>query len=313
MVRRDGILMFIASLVISLLLWLQVQPLFDPGKEREFQAPLEVEGLPESLMVVNLPEAVTLVASGATADLDRLNARSVKAYVDLRRVQPGTNTVLVQVNAPVASDITLRARTVRLSITVERVAESQQPVQFESSGVPPEEYIFDGASMLPDTVTVRGPASLLPRVKRVRVLLDLSRIRPSGTYPLPVEILDESNRPVPWLTANPPQVTVSPAVAPAPAARSVLITPSWSGQPAFGFQVTQYEIRPMQVRVKGESRELSSITTVETEPIPIEGAKQDITLRVRLRLPSGLTSDTKEVRVVVRIAPAPTSPSPINP
>jgi len=307
-IRRENILIAIGSFFIAILLWLQVQPLFDPDKEREFQVPLEVEGLPDRLMVTNAPEAVTLVASGTASDLDRLTAQNVRAYVDLRRVEPGNNTLLVQVSAPITSKIMLRARTVRITINVERIEEMKQQVQFATSGLPPEEYLFDGASMLPETVTVRGPASLIPRVKTVRVLLDLSRVRPSGSYPLPVEILDESGKPVPWMTAEPESVTVSPAVAPAPAARSVLITPTWEGQPAFGYEVTSYEIRPMQARVKGESGELSAITTIATEPISLAGAKSDISVRVPLRVPAGITPDVREVRVLVRISLGATTP-----
>ena len=307
--KRENVLIAIGSLILSLLLWLQLQPLFDPDKEREFQVPLEIEGLPETLMVTNGPVAVTLVASGTTSDLDRLTAQSVRAYIDLRRVEPGNNTVLVQVSAPITSNITLRARTVRLNINVERVEETRQQVQFETTGVPPAEYLFDGASILPESVVVRGPASLIPRVKMVRVLLDLSRIRPSGTYPLPVEILDETGKPVPWMTCEPVNVSVSPAVAPAPAARSVLITPTWTGQPSFGYEVVSYEIRPMQAKLKGESRDLSSITTIATEPISLEGATADLNLRVKLKVPEGVSPDVREVRVVVKIAKAPTSPN----
>ena len=308
MIRRENFLIGIGSVVIALLLWLQVQPLFDPDKEREFQVPLETEGLPDQFMVTNAPEAVTLVASGTTSDLDRLNAQNVRAYIDLKRVEPGNNTLLVQVSAPISSSINLRARTIRITINVEKIEETRQQVQFQTSGVPPEEYLFDGASILPEAVVVRGPASLVPRVKMARVLLDFSRIRPSGTYPLPIEILDEDGKPVPWMTAEPATVSVSPAVAPAPAARSVLITPTWIGQPAFGYEVTSYEIRPTQARLRGESQDLSSITTLATEPISLQGAKSDINATVRLRVPDGLTPDVREVRVTVTIRPAATPP-----
>jgi YbbR domain-containing protein len=80
------------------------------------------------------------------------------------------------------------------------------------------------------------------------------------------------------------------------------VTPVFTGQPAFGYRVTGYSVSPNEIATSGESSDVSSMTTVDTEPISLEGLTSDRTFRVRLRLAEGLTSTVgDEVTVTVRV------------
>lgn len=312
-IKRDNVLLAVAAFVIAVMLRLSLQPLFQPGRERELQVPLELLALPSNLAAVRPPATVKLLASGTADDLDNLDAKAIMASIDLSQARVGTAAYAVTVAAPTTGRVSVQARPATIRLTIERVRTVERRIEVEPSGLPPTEYVFDGASVQPETVTVSGAESLLPRAVRARVILDLGQVRPSGTFVVPVEVLDSENRPVPGLRAEPSSVTVSPAVAAAPARRRLLVVPTWKGQPEFGYRVVRYDIRPSQLSVRGDSGALARVTSLETDPIDLTGLKANAERTVRVLLPDGLRVEgqpTVTVVITVGADPQGSAPSP---
>ena len=300
--KISNVLAFIASLLIAMVLWLNVQPLNEPGKERELQVKMDLRDLPDGLVVVQPPESVIVFASGSSDDLERLDSREVQAFIDLEQAKPGEQDYEVMVTGPLGRRIQLRARRPQLRLDIERIARNDREIVLEPTGVPPAEYVYDGATIMPSQVTISGPESAVARAARVRVLLDLSRVGPNSNFTLHAEVLDQEGKPIPLIECDPPTVQVIPAVASAPASRRVFINPKVTGSPALGFKVLGYEMKPTQLELTGSSRELGSVNAVETTPISIEGASENVSRTVKVVLPEGLRiKGTNEVTVVIRI------------
>ena len=156
--------------------------------------------------------------------------------------------------------------------------------------------------MLPTTVEVSGPESIVPQVRSVRAVLDLTHVSPNQTVEIELEPLGEGNRPVPLITITPAKVQVRPALAIGPSRRKLLVTPVFSGQPGFGYQVTGYSVDPNQIETTGETSDVARLTTVETETIDFGGLTSDRTFKVVLRLPAGLASASgDQVSVTVHV------------
>lgn len=300
---RENLLILGASFLIAIGVRLALAPEFAPGKEREFEAKLEYHGLPDSLMLVGEPKMFKVIASGSKDYLDHLDTNAVVASVDLSIAKPGVRLYSVDVPLMV-SRVNLAPKFPTLRLDIQPVDSMEQHVEIEPTGLPPSDLVYDGASIIPEVVTIVGAKSRLATVRRARVLLDLSQVRPGVSKNIPVEIFDESDRPVPYVKAQPSEVSVSPAVAAAPAEKRVLVTPTWVGQPAFGYKVTSYEIRPSQILVRGESAIMSRIGTVDTEPVTLNGLSESTTVSTRIKLPLGVKSTTPlDVKVIIKIAP----------
>ncbi len=312
MPSRDTFLLALASLVIALLLRLALSPVFVPDKEREFDARVELRNLGEDMMVVSPPVTLRLVAKGSADTLDSLDTAAVAASIDLEGAQPGVRSYPVTIVGPQLGRVTVEPPQRSIRLDVQRVASVERAVELEPSGLLPSAYAFDGAAIQPETVTVVGPERRLGEVKRVRVILDLSDVRPGGTYLLPVEVLGEDKRPLPFVRAEPPRVTVTPAVAAAALTKRVVVSPAWQGQPDFGYRVEGYELRPNQVQVRGDSGVLAGFGTLDTEPIDLTGLRADRTFTVRLKLPPGVRlSGPNEVQVTVRVVASSTTETPL--
>jgi|GEM_PF-1058549 len=308
--RPERILLGAVSLLLAMMLWLQVAVTETPNLQREVSVPLEVRNLGNDLLPVDAPPRVAVLFEGPQRDLDAISAEQWTAFVDATGVSAGSRELEVKASGPVTARLLYRTRQRVIKIDFDPVSRVERPVTVETRGRRPEDLRYDGAAVMPDQVMITGPATVMRDVRAVRASLDLSRIRPGVSYNVPVEILGPNNRPIPQARAEPASVTVFPAVAAAPATGSVLITPIWRGSPALGFRVTGYEFRPNQVMLTGEAEALAALRIVETQPINLAGLRQNTTIAVPLRVPSGLRQRTAgPVMVTVRIAPSPAPPA----
>jgi YbbR domain-containing protein len=309
--KRDAALLFGVSLILSLALWLQVG--FQNGfvSSREFSVRLQLRGVPEDLIVTEAPRELRVVAEGSTASLDALNPEAVSAEVDLRGAAAGRRSHPVTLNVPTRPRLKFTPRATFALVTLEPVARLEQRVTVQARGTRPLDLRYDGAALEPETVEIVGPQSSIAEVRRVQATLDLAGLRPGTSFVLDVEVLDARNRPIPFVHAEPGQVTVFPAVAAAPATANVPINPVWRGHPQFGYQIVRWDMRPSQVELTGDSGALALVEKVDTEPVDLTGLNRATTRTVRLRIPAGLrATGGQTVRVSLDIQPAPPQPGP---
>lgn len=304
MIKRDSVLMLLASFLIAIGTRIALAPAIATTKEQIFDAKLEFRNLPEHLTVVGENLTIEMKAVGTGQQLDQLEKATVTGVVDLSFAKSGLRRYFVEVQAPTRTRVSISPRFPRVWLDIQRVSSLRKEVVVEPSGQTVREFVYEGASILPDRVTLVGPESSLPKVKVAKVSLELNQVRPGSTVLLPVEVVDETNRRVPYVYAQPGEVSVSPVVVAAPAVKRVLISPVFEGQPAFGHRVLSVEVKPTQLEVRGESALISRVSTIETESIKLDGARKDAVFRCKVKLPPGLrATDSDEVVVTVKVGP----------
>jgi len=299
--KRENVLLVIASLIISVALWVQVQPMFEPGREREFSIPLTLENKPENLAIFSAPDAVTIVASGTLADLDKLDTATVEAFLNLERIQAGQANFAVQVRAPANSGLTFRPKVPTLQITAETVSRAVKTMAVVPTGAPPDGLAYGNAVCQPGEVSISGPESYFKQVASVQVTLDLTRARPGVSVSVPVEILDAKGNPVPSMIADPPKVTVAASFSVSMASRPVPVIVDWSGSPAPGFEITEILVNPQKVDISGETQVISGLTVIVTEPISLEGIRANKDIKAKLVVPNKTTVEPMTVTITIRV------------
>jgi len=299
--NRSNIGLFLASLLVAVALYIQVQPLATTERELEFTAPLVLNDLPDQLAVTDVPASVRLLATGTPEELREFDTSTVRASLNLASAKPGPGRYVVQVTFSEPTNLRVIPRDTNVQLIIEQRTERRIPVDFESIGTLPNLYTFSGATLQPESVTVSGPESMVSRVVRARVILNLSNARPQGAYQLEVEALGEDDRPVPNVVVSPIAVTVSPAIASAPVGKQVLINLNLKGPPANGYRIANYSVMPNSVNVTGDPSALAMFNVVETRAFDISGATSDRTGEVDLVLPNGVEATLTKVRVTVNI------------
>jgi len=301
----------LASLLIAIVLWLQIQPQSVPGREREMSVRLDVENLPAGLAVIQAPESVKVIASGTAQALEQLDSSEFSATIDLKDASVGEVTSLVQVKGPTRSSITARAARPRLTLLVDRISRTIKGISVESTGLPPTGFTYDSSALEPEEVEVTGPTRLVQKVAVVRAILDLSKVRPGSSFTLGLEPMDAQGRPVTGLTLEPSEVTATPGVNSAPAAKRVFVNAVFNGQLPFGATVERYQVNPPQVELTGPSSELAGVISLNTSPISLDALTGTVEREVDLIIPQNLrASGSGKVKVLLVIKEAQPQPAP---
>jgi YbbR domain-containing protein len=310
---------FIASLMLSLVLWLHVQSQLALIQTKRVEFEVQPINLPPNanLAATLIQRKVTVLARGRPEEIERLSAeidrlqragQSLIATVDLSNATPGTFQYPVRLQTPRRIDVEY-ADPGTVPVTIDELVVRREPVIIEAVGVR-QGFYYSGADIRPDQVTLSGPARDIARVGQVRAQLDLTEFKPGSSFTVPVEVLDKNNKPLADVASDPAEVEIRPTLSELPTEKNVLITPQWVGQPAFGFRVRGYSIFPTQISASGDKEQLATLQTLDTEPINIEGLKSDTEITVNLRVPKGITVDARRRRVSVqiRIEPIPQQP-----
>jgi YbbR domain-containing protein len=287
-VTQAGLIRLISSIVLAFILWGFVTTTEDPERSREYTGiSIDVSGLPADLQLVgSLPNA-SITLTGPESVISDIRTDEVEAQLDVEHIEgPGTYSVPVLVIEPDGvweSEVDPS----RLSIVVEQTIVKQFPLEYEQVGPSDESKRINSVTPQVSEVTVRGPRSLVDRVTRVVLPIDISE--ETETYEAAFTPLaqDSTGQAIPEVEISPQ--TVNATVEVTARGKSVAVITQLQGEPAPGYEVVDRTINPSTVLVDGPQGSLDDLVAVSTEPIDVSGATSTVSKRVRLvGLPEGV-------------------------
>jgi YbbR domain-containing protein len=253
----------------------------------------------------NLPQ-VTRIRYYAVGNASaRAAPDSFKATIDLADVDAtGGSTfvpVNVQSNDPRFTVVDFEPRSIRLSLDPLKVRTGILVNVIQ--GLAPENLEVRQAVVTPGTVSIEGPASVVDRVTEVQATVN---IEPSGldidrdVDLIPVDALGDRVTPV---DVEPATAHVRIEVFNVLRSRPLPVTPTLSGAPAAGYEVTAITVDPLLVSVEGEADLLVDLAQADTAPVSVTGATKNVVQDVGLALPEGVlpVGGDFTVRVTVTI------------
>jgi len=205
-----------------------------------------------------------------------------------------------------------------VDVKLEPLAIQTLPVRLSLSGTPAIGYQAGQVTIEPTEVIISGPQSLVDRVARAGVLINLEDVGESIEQAMEIQIVDEQNVPVEGITINPESVHVSIPLSQRGGFRDVAVKVVVRGQVAAGYRLENISVFPPVITVFAVDPELVSELpgVVDTQPLELQDAKQDITTRLALNLPENVTivgtEGAKTVQVQVAISPIQTSVTLLN-
>jgi hypothetical protein len=159
--------------------------------------------------------------------------------------------------------------------------------------------------LLIETNSALAPGSAYPRTVRVRLrgdsdgvksiidndieaYLDFNRHESEGQYRAPVQIRRKGSALVPEpleITVNPLEVSVNLDKR---INKTFPLAASVQGNAAVGFELVSYSVLPAEISMSGPLRILESINDIKTDPIDIEGRRNDFNVMVNIANPNPL-------------------------
>jgi YbbR domain-containing protein len=291
------------SIVIALALWAFVTSSENPEGLATFNdIRIEIRGLGADYAVAaNLPTAQVRLRY-RTDPLLKGNVPSPTVYVDLSGLGIGRHAVPVQVQLP-AGPYRWEVFPSSVEVTVDRLATVSVPARVAVADRPPFGFTVGPAQVQPPQVQVSGPDSLVGRVVAVMAQITLEGRQASfegDVTPVPV---DSQGQRLAGLKLEPEAVHVVLPLVPEVGYKTVPVKPVLKGEPTSGYLVSSIVVTPQTVTVYGDPTALAGVDSLETRPVDISGAKENIHSTVQLVVPEGIAvTRNSDVTVTVELS-----------
>lgn len=303
---------FLLALILGVAVWVSAVSAADPDEVRPFPRaiPIEVVGQDPSLILTNeIPSTMNVSLRAPRSVWENLISQddSVRAILDLSGLGAGEHAVDIQVQ------VALRPTQIVVSnpktVTVDLESFDTQPIDLTLSltGQPAAGYQAGEAAMGTRQVVISGPTSLVKEAARARVSVNLDGVRESITNEsVPIQIFNSKNEVIKGLSLNPETVQVNVPISQQGGFRDLAVKVIVSGQQAPGYRLENISVFPPVITVFSTDPTLVSTLpgVVETQPLDLQDAREDISTRLALNLPEGVTLiGPQTVQVQVSITP----------
>lgn len=300
---------FTLACIMAIAVWLSAVTAADPDEVRVFPRPILLEVLgqdPRLVIVGSLPDRVSVTMRAPRSTWEQLTSADgqVRAVLDLSGLEAGEHRLLVQLQVVTQPVRVVSVTPQTLDINMEFLATRVFPIQLSVRGEPAIGYEAGAVGITPQEVTISGPQSKVEQVAVVRSDLSIAGVRQDVQSALTLRILDAGGLSVSGLTVKPETAQVFIPVTQQGGYRDIAVKVNVRGQVAAGYRLTNVSVFPPVLTVYSQNPALVKDLPgfVETEPLNLNGASQDIDMRLPLVLPRGVTIvGEQNVRVQVGI------------
>jgi len=287
---------FLTAFLLAITIWIMAVNSNDPVDKQTFPQgiPVEVIGQDEELVITNeVPSQVTVSLSAPVSMWETLidSPELVHAYIDLNGLQEGTHELEVHVEVDARPVKVETIAPSEIEVVLEPLYSKYYEIQLVQPSQPAVGYEAGDPEMDETHATVSGPASRMEKVTEVRAILDVSQANQDIDRDITLAAYDNNGVIVEGVTIEPAQVHVSMPITQRGGYRNVTVKAIVTGQVASGYRLTNITVSPLTVTVysanPGVVNDLPGY--VETQPLNITGADEDITESLPLNLPAGVS------------------------
>ena len=287
---------FLWAFALAMAVWVSAVTSADPDETRVLTnpVPLQIVGQDPGLILndeIPTTVEVTLRAPRSVWSLIDADPQTVQAILDLSGLSSGVHELDLQIQVDVRP-VKIESVTPRtITCTLEQLATQTLPVELSMSGEAAIGYQVGEITIDPLKIAMAGAQSQVQKVQRARVSVNLSGLRENFDQIIPVEILDQNGLPVDGITISPELVRVSMPVSQQGGYRDVAVKVIVTGRVASGYRLTDISVFPPIVTVFAGNTQLVNALpgVVETQPLDLQNAQEDINTRLALNLPEGIS------------------------
>jgi len=302
---------FLWALIMALAVWVAAVSAADPDEIRQYPNPIPVEIIgqdPGLVITGEIPEQVelSLRAPGSVWQRMLTEENEIQAILDLSGLSAGEHTLEIKIQIPTRPLRIISATPKTANIILEPLATRTFSVELNIVGEPAIGYQSGEPILEPDEVLISGPQSQVGRVTQVQVPVNLEDARDNIEELIPLKALDENDQVVTNLSLNPAEVLVTLPVSQQGGYRDLAVKVVVSGQVASGYRLANISVFPPVVTVfSGDPEVVNSLTGVlETQPLDLENANDELSTRLAINLPEGVSLVGEQtVLVNVNVSP----------
>ncbi len=301
---KNKVVAMLVSLLIAFGLWVYVITTVSPGSEETYyNVPVALQNesvlTERGLMITSLNDpSLTLRLSGNRTDLTKLNSANITVVSDLSKIyQAGKHKLSYDISYP--GDVPDNAITVlshepdTVTLVVEKRISKAVEVQIQYSGSVASGFICDKENIVLDydKVTVTGPKSVVDRIDRAQVKVELAGKRESINDVFTYVLCDAEGEAVEseLLETDVEQLQLSLKIQRVKEVDLQLTVVDGGGATQ---QTSQITVTPEKIRISGSDNLLASIDSITLGTVNLGELPEDTELTFPIVLPEGITNET---------------------
>ena len=163
---RINVYFKVLAVVLAVFVWFLARKSGEPI-QMSFYAPVVFKNISPSFQVTSDPPQVNIVVY--TNSRDSFNPQEIQAVIDLDKAQEGTLSYVLTENhilSPVKVEIT-RIHPSQITVRIEELIEKSFSIKPRYQGTPKKGYLLGDIKIVPDTLTMRGPRSVLEKMEHI--------------------------------------------------------------------------------------------------------------------------------------------------
>lgn len=299
--------LMLMALFLATLAWFVALEQADPTIERGYpqSIPVSIAGLPEDLVVVgSFEERVQVTLRTTESVFQALEVEDFEATADVSGLGPGEHEVPVEIAMEEEPSTLLSVTPDAVVVELDSQANRIVPVRVQTEGTPSVGYVARAIQLQPRDVTVKGPTSYVTQVVDAFATLSIEDAEDDVQDVLSLRPRDSAGDSVPYISLTPDNVDVRIPIEPSGYHSTLAVRAVLTGEVASGYRITDIAIDPPTVTVFGDPADLAALEEgfIETKPINVADAQQDVVVRPGLGIPPQVAvvpGQQVEVRVSV--------------
>jgi YbbR domain-containing protein len=299
------------AFILAVVVWISAVTGSDPDVEKIFPTPISIEIIgqdPSLVPVGNIANSVNLTLKAPQSVLDGLvsNPELIRVFADLSGLDAGTHQVPLQVQINARPVKVVEVDPLFLDLSLEPLVSRTIKVELSVNGEPAVGYQLGRPVLEPSEVVVSGPQSLVDQIVEVQTQVNVSNARQNVDGLAQLTPINTRKQTVGGVNLNPDTVQVLIPVTQQGGYRDLAVKVVVTGQVANGYRLTNISVTPPVITAYSADPNLVIALPgfVETQPLDLNNAEQNIETRLGLVLPEGV-SLVGEQSVLVQAAVSP--------
>jgi YbbR domain-containing protein len=291
----ENLRLFLWALVLALAVWVAAVTSSDPNEVRIYPTPINIQivGQNSGLIITgDIPHQVQVTLRAPRSVWEQLSARSdsLRAVLDLSGMSQGKHTLDLQIQVDERPVQIVKVTPASIVLTLEPLVKQTFPLEVDDIGQPAVGYQAGNPTLDVEQVVVSGAQSLVARVKRASISVDLNGAREGISSTAYVTVYDDTNLAVTGINIQPQTVHITIPVSQQSGYRDLAVKVVVRGQVANGYRLDNISVFPPVVTVYSLDPALvaSLPGVVETQPLDLRNMNNNINTQLGLDLPSGV-------------------------
>ncbi|MBQ4146079.1 MAG: YbbR-like domain-containing protein, partial [Clostridia bacterium] len=293
----------VISVIVAILIWIYIIIVLDPAVEVNVRdLPIQFVGeevlAERGISVVNeSATAISIKVQGSRKRMGKYDMKTIIARVDMSGInEVGQTSLPVEVVVPFENVGISSQSHYNVQITTEELVEKQINLDIKTEGSLAENYMAGDITLSPESVTIKGPKSVVGKINKAGILLEYANADVDIDVELPIRFYGVDEKIIPVQDALMKRISQdiqsTKVHCEVVKLREVNITPRFSAESYDERDAVlndaKIAINPETVLIYGDDKVTAKIGTIYTTEVPVEKFIDNKKAKAKLIIPEGV-------------------------